>query len=63
MAEKISEKTKEAHNLAMSKNLSTYIDPNTGYMVFTETGLLAKGKCCGSKCRHCPFDHVNVPTV
>ena len=26
-----------------------------GYMVFTEHFLLARGYCCGSGCRHCPY--------
>jgi len=29
-------------------------------MVFTETYHRARGHCCGSVCRHCPFDYVNV---
>jgi len=31
-----------------------------GFMVFTEAFHLARGKCCGNACRHCPFDHENV---
>ncbi len=31
-----------------------------GLMVLTERYHLARGECCGSGCRHCPFDHVNV---
>jgi len=31
-----------------------------GLMVLTETYHLARGKCCGNACRHCPFDHENV---
>jgi hypothetical protein len=26
-----------------------------GLMVFTATGLLRCGYCCGSNCRHCPY--------
>ena len=29
-------------------------------MVFTERYHLARGDCCGSSCRHCPFNHMNV---
>ncbi|MEZ5044654.1 MAG: cysteine-rich CWC family protein [Saprospiraceae bacterium] len=29
-------------------------------MVFTEWFHLKRGHCCGSACRHCPYDHVNV---
>lgn len=28
------------------------------YLVFTEAYHLARGICCGSGCRHCPYDHV-----
>ena len=31
-----------------------------GLMVFTEHYHRARGDCCGSSCRHCPFDHMNV---
>lgn len=33
-----------------------YKDPDTGYFVMTSIYLKSKGKCCGSGCRHCPFD-------
>ena len=32
-----------------------------GKMVMTEAYHLKRGYCCGSACRHCPFDHENVP--
>lgn len=32
-----------------------------GLMVMTEQYHLKRGHCCGSKCRHCPYDHENVP--
>ena len=38
----------------------TYIDPDTGYSVFT-TAYLKRRPCCGNGCRHCPWGHVNVP--
>lgn len=31
-----------------------------GFMVFTETYHLARGRCCGNACRHCPYEYVNV---
>ncbi|MCS7085743.1 MAG: DUF5522 domain-containing protein [Bacteroidia bacterium] len=37
-----------------------YMDEK-GMYVFTSRGLLRRGKCCGSGCRHCPYGHVNVP--
>ena len=32
-----------------------------GLMVLTEQYLRKRGYCCGNACRHCPYDHVNVP--
>jgi hypothetical protein len=48
------------HDAACARGERTYIDPETEYMVFTRLAHLDRGKCCGSACRHCPFDHVNV---
>ena len=31
-----------------------------GLMVFTSWFHLKRGECCGSACRHCPYDHINV---
>jgi hypothetical protein len=31
-----------------------------GLMVLTEIYLRERGYCCGNKCRHCPYDFVNV---
>ena len=31
-----------------------------GLLVFTAAYHLKRGYCCGSGCRHCPYDHVNV---
>jgi hypothetical protein len=30
-------------------------------MVLTEKYHLARGYCCGSGCRHCPFNYDRVP--
>lgn len=27
-----------------------------GQIIMTESYLARRGKCCGSGCRHCPFD-------
>ncbi len=50
----------DLHLQACIKKEHTYIDPNTGYMVFTSEYLLSKNKCCGKKCRHCPYNWINV---
>ena len=50
------------HEAACARGLTTYRDPETGYMVFTRLAHLLRGKCCGSACRHCPYDHEAVPS-
>ena len=32
-----------------------------GMLVFTEAYHKKRGYCCGCACKHCPFQHVNVP--
>lgn len=32
-----------------------------GLIVFTEQYHLRRGYCCGSSCKHCPYDHEAVP--
>ena len=32
-----------------------------GRVVFTAAYHLKRGSCCGSACRHCPYNHANVP--
>jgi hypothetical protein len=43
------------HNKAIENNEDTYIDPETGYQVFTAKFLLERENCCGCDCRHCPY--------
>ena len=31
-----------------------------GLIVFTKKYHLKRGYCCGSKCKHCPFNYINV---
>lgn len=57
----LSEDIEELHRLACASNKSSYKDPATGYSVFTADFHRKRGKCCGNMCRHCPFDHINVP--
>lgn len=59
----------------MSHDQNTNKDPNkeenlenqpdyyfeNGLLVMTEAYHLKRGYCCGSKCRHCPYEHKNVP--
>jgi diphthamide synthase (EF-2-diphthine--ammonia ligase) len=50
------------HEAACERGETTYVDPQTGFVVFTRLGLLARDRCCGAGCRHCPFGHESVPT-
>ncbi|MGK0223467.1 MAG: hypothetical protein ACI9ON_002712 [Limisphaerales bacterium] len=45
----------DAHAKACERGELNYVDPQTGYSVFTALGLRERGKCCGSGCRHCPY--------
>ena len=52
-----------AHDEAVENGQHGYVDPETGYFVFTELAHLQRGVCCGSRCRHCPFEHEAVVTA
>jgi hypothetical protein len=43
------------HAEATGRGDPSYIDPATGYLVLTAATLWARGECCGSGCRHCPY--------
>ena len=45
---------------SLIEDIDYYIDKG-GLLVFTAWYHLKRGSCCGSGCRHCPYDHVNVP--
>lgn len=45
-----------AHESALRSDDDGYLDPTTGYFVFTAQALWDRGDCCHSGCRHCPFD-------
>ncbi len=44
------------HKEAIDEGNDIYIDPDTGFAVLTAEFLLNRGYCCGSGCRHCPYD-------
>lgn len=54
--------SKALHRFALKSSppRDTYIDPESGYSVFTQA-YLKRRPCCGNECRHCPWSHVNVP--
>lgn len=49
------------HEDAVAAGKSYYFDPASGYVVLTALALRRRGSCCGAGCRHCPYDHANVP--
>jgi hypothetical protein len=51
------------HGDAIKSGKMSYVDPRSGYTVFTELFHLKRGTCCGARCRHCPFNHKNVKTA
>ena len=53
---------RELHVRACASNVPTYIDPVTGYDVFTADFLRRRGYCCANSCRHCPFPIATEPT-
>jgi hypothetical protein len=46
---------REAHDRAVAAGEPGYVDPVTGFFVFTAAELAARGECCGCGCRHCPY--------
>jgi ATP:cob(I)alamin adenosyltransferase len=45
----------DLHRVAVAAGDETYVDPSTGLTVFTELAHRRRGRCCGSRCRHCPY--------
>ncbi len=44
-----------AHERAVDEGRPSYQDPKTGLVVLTVATHLARGTCCESGCRHCPY--------
>lgn len=45
-----------AHAAAVGIGAETYVDPRTRLQVLTAATLAGRGTCCGSGCRHCPYE-------
>lgn len=43
------------HRAALAAGEAGYDDPDTGLFVLTAATLAARGSCCESGCRHCPY--------
>jgi hypothetical protein len=52
---KLPAEVEAAHRAAVDAGEPGYLDPDTGLFVFTEAYLGARGTCCNSGCRHCPY--------
>ena len=44
-----------AHADAIGRNLSGYLDPESGLFVLSAWFLAERGYCCDRGCRHCPY--------
>jgi hypothetical protein len=44
-----------AHDQAVTAGRDSYIDPSSGLTVLTVSAHIARGTCCASGCRHCPY--------
>jgi hypothetical protein len=55
---KIDGVSKSSSDQPLQKDVDYYIE--NGRWVFTETYHRKRGYCCGSACRHCPYNHVAV---
>lgn len=40
----------------LEEGIDYYIDPETGWSVWTEKFLIERGFCCNSNCKHCPYE-------
>ena len=53
---------KALHRRCVQLGRDSYIDPDSGYSVFSRVHLNRR-PCCGNGCRHCPHGHANVPAA
>ncbi|XP_023194891.1 uncharacterized protein C1orf53 homolog isoform X1 [Xiphophorus maculatus] len=51
------------HREACEATEQMYVDPFSGYKVFTEYAHLQRGKCCGSACRHVVIGQETVSSL
>jgi hypothetical protein len=50
--------TDRLHAEACARGDLSYLDPATGYVVFTRLKHIERGHCCESGCRHCAYGFV-----
>ena len=56
MAFLFDKKPENINKLSGALGANYYIDQETGRVVLTSYFLKKRGMCCGSGCRHCPYD-------
>ncbi len=56
--QKADKSIEQIHKEACDLLQDSYLDPETGYTVFTAVYHKARGYCCKSGCRHCPYGFV-----
>lgn len=44
------------HDNALAHDDPGYVDPRSGWWVFTAAHLADAGTCCENGCRHCPYE-------
>ena len=49
--------TQHLHDKAVANNEPMYLDPDSKLYVLTSEYLKARGACCKSACRHCPWEY------
>ncbi|XP_060069882.1 uncharacterized protein LOC132549914 [Ylistrum balloti] len=54
------QKIHDCHKRAVMEQEELYQDPYADKWVMTRYAHLKRGKCCGSACRHCPYQHRKV---
>lgn len=54
--ERMVEAIMAAHAAALRAGDPVYVDPLTRRSVMTAAFLASRGRCCGSGCRHCPYE-------
>ncbi len=59
----VDDRVMAAHDAAVRRGDDQYVDPRSGYLVFTSDALARRGSCCGSGCRHCPFGSPDEPAA
>jgi hypothetical protein len=50
------ERILKIHDAASARGDNSYIDPETGLLVMTAHYLEERKFCCGTGCRHCPYE-------